>query len=420
MAQPLLVLLALFTALSSSFSPIHRTPLYAERNLLSSPRHTTAIFSATRQDDALRKGDEKLLQCQGCNRKFDSRNALFRHIRGDDESLDCPIAIEAKPQSEVELLVTAVIRYGYLDDSTKSGRATNEVVANMIHEAFIQHVNTFLDGENSIQQNLGRSTFREGKIFGTTALSYSSAAIMRQPALRQDEEVVGAASEVLSFNYRLACKPATIASWKEYANSGEIQMHLQAWLDNESPLIQIQLHHLDALVPRSSKFYAERSATQRSYTFLLPVKWILPGVDDEAEGNDGRRSDAITEVIRWGEKLSQRSQSQPIHQPRAAGQKKLDSPAFILKLKQSLKMLESETVPNRRSRRQAERNKDGDDCVAEETIGVSSISESGDLFSDMLASDTPTKLSHGRFGQLWRKEKKCWSNFSCLTGMASR
>ena len=397
--------------------------LYAERNLLSSPRHTTAIFSIcppdTRQDN-LRKDDEKRLQCQGCKRKFDSRNALYRHIRGDDEYLDCRIAIEAKPQSEVELLMTAVIRYGYydgnLDDSNKSGHAANEVVANMIHEAFIQHVNAYLDGENTFQQNFGRSTFREGKVFSTTALSYSSAAIMRQPALRQDEEVLGAASEVLSFNYRLASKPTTIARWKEYANSGEIQMHLQAWLDKESPLIQIQLHHMDSLVPRSSKFYAERSATQRSYTFLLPVKWILPGVD-KAEGNDGRRSDAITEVIRWGEKLSQRSQSQPTHQPRAAGQKKLDSPAFILKLKKNLKCLESQTVPNRRSRRQAERDKDGDDCVADDTIdGVSSIHESDDLHSN----DTPSKLSHGRFGQLWRKEKKCWSNFSSLTGMASR
>lgn len=420
MAQPLLVLLALLTAHSaSSFSPNQRRrALCAEQILQSSPRHPTAIRSTiSPHRDA--DGKEKLLQCQGCDRTFKSRNALFRHIRGDDEaSVDCAIATRASPQLEEELLMTAVIRYGYydgnLDRSMENSHATNEVVANMIHEAFVQHVNTYLDGESALlQQNLGRSKFREGKIFSTTALSYSSAAIMRQPALGQDEEVVGATSEVLSFNYRLNCKPTTITRWKEYANGGNIQECIQASLDKESSLIQIQLHHMDALVPRSSKFYAERSATQRSYTFLLPVKWILPGVVDETEENDGRRSDAIAQVIDWGKTLSQRSLLHSnTHQPRAAGQKKLDSPSFILELKQSLKATESETVPNRRLRRQAERSKDDDDAV-------SGSNESGDLHSSMLTNDTPTRLSHGRFGQLWRKEKKCWSNFSCLTGMAS-
>ena len=367
--------------------------------------------------------EEKLLQCQGCKRIFNSRNALFRHIRGDDEaSTDCPIAMQAKPMLEEELLMTTVIRYGYygeLDGSTEIGQAMNDVVANMIHGAFVHHVNGFLDGENSLHndgnQNRWRSQFREGKIFSTTALSYSSAAIMRQPALRQDEEVVGAASEVLSFNYRLTLKPTTITRWKEYATSGIILERLQAWLDKENRSVKIQLFHMDALVSRSSKFYAERSATQRCYTFLLPVKWIL----GEAEESEGRRSEAMA-VIAWSKNLSQRSLSHRKHEPRAAGQKKLETPLCILQLKKSLKATESKTVPNRRLRRQAERNKNDDDAVADDAFDEGSNNVgSGDMNSNSLTSDTPTRLSHGRFGQLWRKEKKCWSNFSSLTGMAA-
>lgn len=350
------------------------------------------------------------MQCQGCKRTFNSRNALFKHIRGDEEaSMNCPIALQAKPMVEEEFLMTTVIRYGYYrerDGTPTSIHTTNEVVANMIHEAFSHHVNCFLGDENALNANEnqkfgGRSQFREGAIFSTTALSYSSAAIMRQPALRQDEEVVAAASEVLSFNYRLRHKPTTIARWKEYANSGKMQKHLQNWLENESSLIQIQLHHLDALVPRSSKFYAERSATQRSYTFLLPVTWILN------EADDGRRSDAIVEVINWGNNLSRRSKSHCRHDSRADGQKKMYSPECILQLKKSLKATESETVPNRRVRRRDERDRYDDDSV------------DGDTDDEVFSTDTPARLSHGRFGQLWRKEKKCWSNFSSLTGMAS-
>ena len=422
MAKPPPVLLALLMALTSSLSPSPRRVLnFANQISQSSHRQPTAILSTispiTRQDE------EKLLQCQGCKRTFNSRNALFKHIRGDDEaSADCPIAMQAKPMLEEELLMTTVIRYGYygeLDGSTEIGLAMNDVVASMIHEAFVHHVNGFLDGENALHGdgnlNLGRSQFREGKIFDTTALSYSSAAIMRQPALRQDEEVVGAASEVLSFNYRLRFKPTTITRWKEYATSGIILEHLQAWLDKGSCSVKIQLFHMDALVPRSSKFYAERSATQRCYTFLLPVKWILGEAEDE-----GRRSEAMAEVIDWSKNLSKRSLSHPKHEPRAAGLKKLETPACILELKKSLKATESETVPNRRLRRQAERKKNDDDAVAGDTFDeVSNSIGSGDMNSNSLTSDTSTRLSHGRFGQLWRKEKKCWSNFSSLTGMAA-
>lgn len=335
--------------------------------------------------------------CQGCQATFGSRNALFRHLRGeDDASLNCSIAMQARPTLEDELLMTTVIRYGYYGgilqgddadgDITGELPATNEVVANMIQKSFIQHANAFLGDHYDFDD-------------ATTALSYSTATIMRQPTLRQEVEVVGAVSEVLSFNYRLRCKPETISMWKEYANSGQIQEHMQNLLDSENTHVQIRLHYMDALVPRSSKFYAERSATQRSYTFLLPVTWILPNIDGSFN------QPAVDIAIEWYKHISQRSRAVRQHLPRASSVGKSNpAPEFISKLKQSLKASESETVPNRRVRRQMAL----DDAVTTFTeVG------SGD--------DSATRLSHGRFGQLWRKEKRCWSNFahSSLTGMAS-
>ena len=391
----LIVLLVSSSFLSSSSSSLFVPPpgdswglqLQRCRNAI---LHSSAI--TTRQDEGLprKEAEGKQFHCQGCNAIFDSRNALFRHLRGEDDAqMECPIAMQARPLSEEELLMTTIIRYGYygdilqqLDDGVNAATnmAPNELVANMIQNAFVQHANAFLGDQHDFEQ-------------ATTALSYSTATIMRQPSLRQEAEVVGAVSEVLSFNYRLRCKPEMMLLWKEYAKSGRIQEHIQILLDRENS-VQIQLHQMDALVPRYSKFYAERSATQRSYTFLFPITWILPDIESSVEN-----------VIEWYKHISQRSRVVRQHLPRAAGVGKSNpAPAFISKLKQSLKAAESETVPNRRVRRQMEHNDGG--------AALDEVDNN---------NDSVTRLSQGRFGQLWRKERRCWSNFahSSLTGMAS-
>lgn len=398
---PVLYALALLTSWSSSFVPLPGKYLPSCTGSVNLQRYHSILHStiATRHDEGRSRQDneENQLKCQGCQATFGSRNALFRHLRGeDDASLNCSIAKQARPTLEDELLMTTVIRYGYYggilegddadSDITGERLAANEVVANMIHKSFIQHANAFLGDHYDFED-------------ATTALSYSTATIMRQPTLRQEVEVVGAVSEVMSFNYRLRCKPETISMWKEYANSGQIQEHVQILLDSENSHLQILLHHMDALVPRSSKFYAERSATQRSYTFLLPVTWIFPNIDGSFN------QPAVDIAIEWYKHISQRSRAVRQHLPRASSVGKSNpAPEFISKLKQSLKASESETVPNRRVRRQL------------------ASDDAGTTFTEFGSGDeSATRLSHGRFGQLWRKEKRCWSNFahSSLTGMAS-
>lgn len=227
---------------------------------------------------------------------------------------------------------------------------------------------------------------------------YSSAAKMRQPSLGQDKEVISATAEVMSFNYILVNKPLIIKRWEKYASGGELQQNIQSWLDDGSNncQVQVRLHMMDALVPRSYKFSAERSATQYCYRYMLPATWVLPDAEE-------KRAEEISRAVKWWSYIRQRGFARK-HEPRSSGNIP-ECPAFIQRMKQALKSLESETVENRRMRRQAQRNINDDDV--------------GDATSEQIITNdsTTTKLSPGRFGQLWRKQKRCWSNFASGSGM---
>jgi hypothetical protein len=196
---------------------------------------------------------QKLYECQECQGTFQSRNALFRHIR--DTHAEVP---------DIEVLSTTVlVRYGYIiNEQPSADTPINEFVANMINASFQTCLSKFLQNQECAQSELL-----------TTALTYSSAAKNRQPSLRQDNEVIGATSEVLSFNFKLSCKGTVIKKWKNYASSGQLYDDMQSWL--EESVYKIQIHSLDALVPRSKKFYAERGCSQRSYRFILPLRWLM-------------------------------------------------------------------------------------------------------------------------------------------------
>lgn len=361
--------------------------------LSSRSRHITCHFfdicnTATHQDEEKLKV-QQLYQCQGCNKTFISRDQLFKHLRGEDEaSINCPLSVSSA--DEEEILLAAAIRYGYHYNGDIKDDEPNEVIANRIYQAFEHQIDIFLDDKENDES------------FTTSALTYSTAAKMRQPSLGQDKGVKCAVAEVLSFNYRLSNTPMVISKWKEFASSGILQTNMQAWLDeHRDDQVQIQLHNMDLLVPRSSKFYAERSATQICYRYVFPISWILPNDKDN-------RDEEMARAMDWWKYISNRSSiNHRTHEPR--GKNSPLCPIFIKKLKQSLKQLESKTVANRKLRRQSQREISDDDN--EDTNNVMSI----DIESE---STGTTRLSPGRFGQLWRKEKRCWSNFADGKGLS--
>ncbi|KAL7520833.1 hypothetical protein ACHAWX_005536 [Stephanocyclus meneghinianus] len=344
-----------------------------------------------------------LHNCQICKRSFHSRNALFRHLRGEDPS-DYECHLEAKKMGikgstsslDKDLSLTAVVRYGYLVHSHAHSRSKhnqtstdirntmgyNEIVANTIHQAFRNLTTNFFEDRlsNSVQ-------------FSTSALTYSTAAKLRQPSLKQDDDVRGAASEVLSFNYRL-CIPQSTGSaieiakkWTDYARTARFIEDIQSAIDdrNVHHQVQIRLHAMDAMLPRSLKFYAERGCSQRSYRYLLPLRWINFEHRDEDETNH---------LIEWLRGVTSTSLSERKHQPRG-GAMSTSAPNCIMKLKQALKAAESRTVPNRRTRRQqaaltSVRGTDDDDDDDDERDNEVAIDNSADVW---MTNTGPIRLS---------------------------
>lgn len=403
----------------SSSLPSHHASTALRRGVIGGRRLLSTMTSSEekQEEEKQRQQQKPVLECQFCRQPFKSRNALFRHLKGEDEDgYDCFVAasklggMEAPP-SEKEVSLTAVFRYGYLvneNSSTELNTSTdvesnegyNDVVANMIHQAFVDIVNErLLVGEN------GTIT--------TSALSSSTAAKLRQPSLRQDEGVLGATAEVFSFNYKLSVpfsstSGAALKKWKEYSSSDAILEDMQSRLSSNS--IQIQLHHMDAITPRSFKFYGERGCSQRVYRYLLPLEWLRFG-----EKYD---SDSDAQLLQWAKGIAAKSLSPSTHRPRKS-KSSLAAPECILKLKSALRSAESRTIANRRTRRQEARNSDEETSDGENVIeSETPIDQSTDI---VLTNTGPIRLAPGRFGLLWRKERRCWSNFAhpALRGMAS-
>ena len=327
------------------------------------------------------------LTCKLCNRSFSSRNAIFRHLRGEDsDDSDCYVKAAqmgmegTKSSTTKEISLTAVIRYGYVVNNREAFKTDdnrdiqyqmgiNDIIANRIHDAFV---------------NLTTSVFNEEANpieLTTSALSWSTAAKLRQPSLRQDDEVMGATSEVLSFNYRLVL-PKTNSKWSDYVESNQLFEHMQSLLISKTNDAQITLHAMDALLPRSAKFYAERGCSQRGYRFLLPIRWLDFQNDDK---------ESTSHLIEWVMDITSTSLSERKHQPR--GNASRAAPECIMKLKQSLKAAESRTIPNRRMRRQTANIK-SNETTDDNKFEVGGAAENTSEF--LATSSGPIRLSPGK------------------------
>jgi len=295
--------------------------------------------------------DEGMFVCSGCGERYKSRNSLFRHLRGSDEaSLSCELA-ESK---EIELLKTVVVRFGYhvIGEDINSA---NDHVAQYIKQAFCE-----------LAQNVTNVT--------VSGLSYSTATKLRQPSLAQDRSVRSSVSEFLSLNYRMVGSQPCIENWKQYAENNlinDMQSFVDSRVKNATSKCRITIHHADALVPRDASISAEQSSTQMSYKYMMPLAWVLPLESGQ------ERLDAEEELERWWKQVSLQSK-ESFQRQRPKEIWEVVSPKIIKKLKHSLKTVESETVANRKTRRQ-------------------SLGEGRVISNDR---DGPQRLSHGRYGEV--------------------
>jgi FkbM family methyltransferase len=153
----------------------------------------------------------------------------------------------------------------------------------------------------------------------------------------------------------------------EKTKTGDLIDGMQTLLDaacrnTGTPETSLNVRILSAeSLPISTRFHAEQSCTQRVYHYLLPLEWL----DDGREAQD------------WCSKQKQNRQGrQRAHQPRGM----VETPVALLRLKEALRHIE---------------------CSSDD--------------------ETKKVISPGRFGSLWRKERRCWHNFAdpSLGGKAS-
>jgi tRNA U38,U39,U40 pseudouridine synthase TruA len=263
---------------------------------------------------------------------------------------------------------TIAIQFGYHPfQRCESGNIhSNEIAAESVRDAFA-------------------STLQEFGRVETLGITYSSAAKLRHVALAQ-EALCSASSDVVAINYRAA---ATIDG---DALKERLHACLRQKLDQDDCGVNVCILDVEN-VPASVNFHAEKQCTQRVYQYLLPLRWLTLG-DDAREWLLERPN---TTYSTRGAQSSAHNQ----RRPEAKGR----TPVVLLKLKDALLSASSRTAWNRRERRRASFS--------------ATIRDAEGAHDKRPPVDVVT--SPGRFGALWRKERRCLHNFAdqALRGLAS-
>eukprot|EP00979_Chaetoceros_neogracilis_P011301 scaffold2736_cov264-Chaetoceros_neogracile.AAC.11 len=270
--------------------------------------------------------------CKYCDEEFDSRNAVFRHLRSNkkcfglatESSIDNTVGNNSSILKLEKRKVAVQFGYHVLDkDNTTGG---NEVAAAVVRTSFFQALRA-LYPSSPVEEAEGESTF-----------TLASAARLRHPSLMQ-ETTCSAWSDVVGINYKGGPTDIDISSLVQ-------QMQHIVQKDN-GELLCVKVLNIESLMV-STKFHAEKSCSQRSYQYMIPMKWL----DDSQETKD------------W---VRQKLDAESGHQIQKCG-----TPLSIVKFKKALKLVESRDV----------------------TKASSSVVSSA-----------------GRFGKLWQKERRPFHNF---------
>jgi len=349
---------------------------------LRSPHHTfrhdhvVSLTSWSLPSTASSAGVQK---CDACGAEFVSRNALFRHLGA---SADCgDIDTLARPTKPCKHHMVSkpckhhmVFQLGYYHqdhsmvvgfESSSDTRRT-ATVRQLLEQAFVQvtgHVPYEVTQMSGVQR--------------------------RHPCLDQDPEC-HAMADVVSVKWNSPTRHldggtlitatggrGTCSSWIEHMNSILSSSLKHPSEDFSFGSIEILNAEVLSISQKTPLFHAETSCTQRMYHYVLPLEWLIDGHDISSWWHRRRLDDIAS--------------SGP-HQPRGRGQTQSSPPppAVLVRLKQALKQVESQTV----------------DITSNMH---STISETG---------GSVVRMGPGRFGSLAQKERRCWHNF-CSSPLSS-
>jgi len=361
-------------------------------------------------------------QCQFCQGRFKSRNALFKHLRttascferaskasgNKGATFDANRGIKLPKQK-------VVIRFGYhalpktqRDDAAPS---PSELAAQLVQQTFFE----VLPKHHPIYQPSSTESL-DDRMTQTTAAKH------RHLCLAQDEDC-SAASDYIGVYYQ----GEFLEDFQAVLKDMQTQVTKEITEKHSDSLRTVQL--LDArVIPLNANFAAEKSCTQRVYHYLLPLDWL--------EGGDAARA--------WWLEQGGKEQFAAVrardhqHRPRTTQRR----PEVLKRLKLALGTLESKHLvdcnkglseEHKKINQKEKHNKQGDKSTSKkrktEAKEINNVSKKGDIPQEgykpsgtaTLPLPTMMGASPGRFGNLWVKERRCWHNYADpdLRGMAS-
>lgn len=244
-------------------------------------------------------------KCKFCNKDFNSRNEMFRHLKSSRMCFN--LANEGSEDNSRSFLKVekqkVAIQFGYYT-SKGSNRNINEDAADIVCSSFLEAMKYLYP--SSLLEYDGN-------------YSLASSVRSRHPVLAQEKEC-SAFSDVIGINYK--CVDIKI-------DFEEVLKYVQSILQCKKEDMRFWVLNIKNLAV-STKFHAEKNCTQRNYQYLLPVSWI----DD-----DGK------DTTDW---IKSKIEVDPIA---STTQRPQETPSSIMRLKKTLRLLESGDVDEKISKR---------------------------------------------------------------------
>lgn len=292
-------------------------------------------------------------ECRFCSARFESRNALFRHLRS---SRDCSQKANEGEENlrfvRHSLRYDIAIRFSYWVHDFELGDA---VLPMAEFAGEIAKNNTISSIQTYAEEFIGSAC--EVELVGSTQVTLAK---MRRPCLAQEKQCASVGGDVLTVGFR---GPSSLVVLDEASGRMEpnrqrdlltfVLLETNKKLSKPQHGLKIRLNACK-LLESGSRFHAERSCTQRVYQYLLPFRWLRDG----------------EELEQWWLKHAKKYRDRNIRFEKRP-------PSDVLKvLKKALRSMESKKWAR----------------------------------ADSSASDI--KTSPGRFGSLGMKEKRPWHNFA--------
>ena len=272
-----------------------------QRRIILLHRQPSSYLHATKELSATTDAGPKQNSCQFCSEQFDSRNALFRHVRNSEYCASqanggkdvSPYCLK-KNNVVLQIAYDSFLTTG--DDTEMRKNCDAKIIGDIMKQAFLHSLRTLYKDEISTSNDEEDLT---PKIVSSTQTSVAS---HRHYSLSQ-ENGIGSIGEVMAMSYTYPIRKTLKDEKKGFRDQEE-----ERALREIVPLVQDYLEHLDTedwkdaliaqvkdiqlllarIIPTDAKIHVEMSCTQRAYHYILPLRWLQGGKDVELWWLDNR------------------------------------------------------------------------------------------------------------------------------------